>query len=359
MTRVISIVLVCIGVGVILAAGRQNTSLATNRMTQRLITAEQLENASPLTAFITVALGGFRGIIADMLWLRATHMQDAGKYFELVQLADWITKLEPYAGEIWAFHAWNMAYNVSVIMPNPEDRWRWVQHGIRLLRNEGLKYNPADAMLYRELGFIFQHKIAGTTDSAHMYYRYRWAEEMNGIIGAQPDYNAISADPNKLRILRNEHRLSLETIKEVDRLYGPLDWRLPETYAIYWAHIGSKTAEGSYLISCDRIILQTLSLTLSQGLLDFEGAAYRTRPNLAVFANAVATYERMLAKHTDKGMMASYNGFLMDAIRLFHKAENDNAARNAFEIHIRRFGKDTAYRTFEELIAAIDSKQGQ
>src|SRR6266853_1021609 len=103
---------------------------------------EPLENSPPLVAFTTVALGGFRGIIADVLWLRATELQKDGKYFELVQLADWITKLEPRFAQVWAFHAWNMAYNVSVLFNDPPDRWRWVRQGIVLLRDEGLKYNP-------------------------------------------------------------------------------------------------------------------------------------------------------------------------------------------------------------------------
>ena len=46
-----------------------------------------------------MALGGFRGLLADILWIRAISLQEQGKYFELVQLADWIQKLQPkFAG---------------------------------------------------------------------------------------------------------------------------------------------------------------------------------------------------------------------------------------------------------------------
>src|SRR5690606_13788077 len=54
-----------------------------------------LENAPPVLAFTTKALGGFRGLIANALWIRASELQEEGKYFEMVQLADWITKLQP------------------------------------------------------------------------------------------------------------------------------------------------------------------------------------------------------------------------------------------------------------------------
>src|SRR5258705_12736992 len=43
-----------------------------------------LENAPPVLAFTTVALGGFRGLIANALWIRANDLQDDGKYFEMV-----------------------------------------------------------------------------------------------------------------------------------------------------------------------------------------------------------------------------------------------------------------------------------
>jgi hypothetical protein len=36
-----------------------------------------------------VALGGFRGLIVNALWIRASEMQDEDKFFEMAQLADW------------------------------------------------------------------------------------------------------------------------------------------------------------------------------------------------------------------------------------------------------------------------------
>ncbi len=77
-------------------------------------TDDLLEGAPPVLQFTTVALGGFRGLIANALWLRMNQLQEDGKYFEMVQLADWITKLQPRFTSVWVFQAWNMAYNISV-----------------------------------------------------------------------------------------------------------------------------------------------------------------------------------------------------------------------------------------------------
>src|SRR5678815_1708884 len=74
---------------------------------------QPLENAPPVLAFTTVALGGFRGLIANALWIRATELQDEDKFFEMAQLADWITKLEPHFVQVWLVQAWNLAVSYT------------------------------------------------------------------------------------------------------------------------------------------------------------------------------------------------------------------------------------------------------
>ncbi len=147
-----------------------------------------LENAPPILAFTTVALGGFRGLISNALWIRANDLQENDKFFEAVQLADWITKLEPHIGQVWYFLGWNMAYNISVKFSEPEDRWRWVQRGIELLRDKGIPWNPDDTLLYRELSWFYQHKMGANLDDAHQFYKTAWASEMQELFGGKPNY---------------------------------------------------------------------------------------------------------------------------------------------------------------------------
>src|SRR5213083_1207718 len=147
-------------------------------------------NAPPVLAFTTVALGGFRGLIANALWIRANDLQQQDKYFEKVQLADWITKLQPHFVTVWTHQAWDMAYNISIKFNNPRDRWQWVQRGIELLRDEALKYNPDEPLIYRELGWIFQHKIGQDLDDAHKYFKSEWAREMDQVM-AGTNYQAL------------------------------------------------------------------------------------------------------------------------------------------------------------------------
>src|SRR5215831_4416018 len=133
-------------------------ALNGDRKSLGLTRLEPLDNAPPVLAFTTVALGGFRGLISNLLWIRATELQDNDKFFEMAQLSDWITKLEPRFEQVWVHEAWNMSYNISVKFKDFADRWRWVQRGIELLRDEGLRYNPNSVLIHRELAWHFQHK---------------------------------------------------------------------------------------------------------------------------------------------------------------------------------------------------------
>ncbi|MCX6870578.1 MAG: hypothetical protein NTY84_08135, partial [Verrucomicrobia bacterium] len=188
-------------------------SLNHDRETFGLTRTAIISNAPPILAFTTVALGGFRGLIANTLWIRTTELQEDGKYFEAVQLADWITKLQPHFTSVWVHQAWNMAYNISVKFPNPEDRWLWVQRAIELLRDEGMRYNPHEALMYRELGWIYQHKMGAYLDDAHMTYKARWARQIEDIIpGGRPDYATLlkpdtAANSNRVAIMVNKFKL--------------------------------------------------------------------------------------------------------------------------------------------------------
>ncbi|MBN2138606.1 MAG: hypothetical protein JW720_12435 [Sedimentisphaerales bacterium] len=161
----------------------------SQRRDMKLIINEPLENAPPSLAFATVAMGAFRGLVVDILWIRADRLKEKGQFFDARQLAEWITTLQPRFGDVWVFHAWNMAYNISVTIPEtkPDQRWQWVKNGYELLRDKGLQYNPRNIHLYHELARIFQHKIGSVSDNAHKYYKLELARAMSPLLGDGDD----------------------------------------------------------------------------------------------------------------------------------------------------------------------------
>ena len=320
-------------------AGRLQQPLVQMRRDFRLTAGEPLENMPPLVAFTTVALGGFRGVIADLLWLRASGLQQDGKYFELVQLADWITKLEPHMKQVWAFHAWNMAYNVSVLFNNPADRWRWIRQGIILLRDEGLRYNPGEPNLYWQLGWIYQHKIAGNNDQMNTYYKRWWADEMATLFdGSRPDYQHLS--DSQIQTMKNVYKLDPAIMEQIDHEYGPLDWRLPQAHAIYWARRGQKFATGFDAMQLNRMILQSLADAALEGELFMNRSeqVFIPGPNLLVIEKARHAYEKAIADNPgEMSVQSGHRNFLRTAVIMLFTNHRLAEARDVFADLRRRY----------------------
>ena len=111
---VIFTVLIIISAGALFAIRNVERKMDNIVDQERLRFSGDVRNAPPLVAFTSVALGSFRGLIADLLWLRSENLKQEKSYFEMVQLARWITDLQPNYSGGTAYLAWNLAYNISV-----------------------------------------------------------------------------------------------------------------------------------------------------------------------------------------------------------------------------------------------------
>ena len=163
-----------------------------------------------------VALGSFRGIFVDFLWYRAFQMKQAGQHREALQLSKWICQLQPRFDQVWSYRAWDMAYNISVTTHTQEERWNWVNKGIRLLRDEGARYNPDSVVIKKELAWIFFHKIGGMSDDVHWYYRRKLAREWQQVLGSPEGQTAeqviarmqaVALAPDSVQQLRENERV--------------------------------------------------------------------------------------------------------------------------------------------------------
>ena len=354
--RDITIWLVCtiLAIVLLITAGSQLDYINSQRYEMKLISNIPLENAPPALAFTTVAMGAFRGLVADILWIRADKLKEQGQFFDAKQMAEWITTLQPRFAEIWEFQGWNMAYNISNCMPEsqPQERWRWIKNGYELLRDKGIPLNPKSLLLYRELARIFQHKIGFVSDDVHKYYKYQLATAMEPLLGfadnktfdalakAPTSWSLILEDANVAAIvtaikatdktfdndrdfasnylalrqtpsrfkpeafevidrfrgtgalqkfdifakasqLRNLWKLDPVLMQQLNNTYGPtdfadpnnkhlpLDWRHPDTHAIYWAVKGLQTADtkGHSIpkTNTDRIVVHSLQNLFRNG----------------------------------------------------------------------------------------------
>ncbi len=330
------VLLVVLALALLVGVSFVQESLNRDRDRLGLTRVQHLENAPPVLAFTTVALGGFRGLISNALWMRASDLQDEDKFFEMAQLADWITKLEPHFVQVWLVQAWNMAYNISVKFKDYPDRWRWVKRGIELLRDDGLRYNRNALLIYRELAWFFQHKMGENLDDANMYYKGEWAKEMAGVFGKKtPDLEELihpqTADQtNRARLLIEQYKMDPVFMKEVDQRYGPIEWRLPEAHAIYWAAQGLKQAKENPakvapddLITLRRIIYQSMQLSFHRGRLVSNpfAKAFEFGPNLDIIPKVNAAYEQA-AQEDEKNrdhILKAHRNFLRAAVYFLYE----------------------------------------
>lgn len=245
-----------------------------------------------------LALGAFRGLVVDYLWLRSISFRERGRVYEARQVAEQICRLQPRLPDVWAFLGHDLAYNVAAAVDDPEARWRWIQNGIALLRDQGLRYNPGDPDLCFMLARTFQDKLGTTTDDHHMLYKVRHADLMERALGdtsladlaAAPAFEALEDDPTtrplvaqlaargvegaaaiaelaatpvpddelaplrahaawprvvaaaRAHLLRAGQRMDPERMLALDRRYGPLDWRGCDAATVYWADVGLEGA---------------------------------------------------------------------------------------------------------------------
>ena len=335
-------------------SGAQSLALLDARTGMRRGGASSSRNMPPTLAFANVALGGFRGVLADMLWLRAQSLQEAGRYVELVPLAEGIAALEPDNGEIWAYHAWNLSFNVCAMMGRPEDRWRWVLAGIDLLEKRGMRLNPNDSRSRRELAWIFLFKLGTDTDFAAGHYRAEWARMMDSYLeenGAPPAVPSLSASE-----LEEVFGLNPERMAELDERFGPMDWRVPGSHAVYWAMEGLDRAPERERLQCQRMAYQSLvQMVQRSGRIDGdpEDESYKGAlcPNTALVDGTLAFLREVAAEHPSHGVQAALVGFLFDTIRIHAREGRSLPSRMAYDELVAKFEPGTPLPSYADALA--------
>ncbi|MFG0330653.1 MAG: hypothetical protein ACF8PN_12240 [Phycisphaerales bacterium] len=232
--RVIQLVAAILLAGCFVAAGALMPSINASASDAQLKYTDEAAEGAPLPVVIAQSVGVLRGVMVNYLWIRADKLKEDGKYFEAYHIAKWITDLQPRFASVWQFQAWNMAYNISVATHTREERWNWVNAGVRLLREKGIRYNPNDMGLYKELAWTFFHKIGGATDDANMYYKQQMAHEWQGILGP-PAYEEderleaieiVAGAPGRLDAILDEYPAATSLVAELDAIGFKLDVNL-------------------------------------------------------------------------------------------------------------------------------------
>ncbi len=123
---------------------------------------------------VTLILGGFRGPYVVYLWVRVEEEKHEKVHFDLIDRYTKIAALQSDYPEMWVFHGWNLAWNVSVQWQSMERKYQWIRRGAEFMR-EGHRQNPRSARILTELGRLYSEKLGKSQEA--FYYRERVREE--------------------------------------------------------------------------------------------------------------------------------------------------------------------------------------
>ena len=227
----------------------------------------------PVGEFLgTAFIGGFRAVAVDVAWVRAMRLQQEQKWYELLALYDLIADLQPRLEPVWAFNAWNMAFNISNAVETDEAAWPWVKRGLDFL-TRGCERNPRFWRLRTTLAQMYFIRCGSVNDERTRYYHRRlyeetgksnwewciyWTEQALATSGQVPPYSwnyiAVSLDEMareaigrgdmaEMRALRYREIDSLQQILERFPKYEPGETRIRETNERLSAYELTETAE--------------------------------------------------------------------------------------------------------------------
>jgi hypothetical protein len=370
----------------------------------------------PTLALTTFALGPLRGLIVDGLWWRLIQLHDSGNFFETMQLTKWITRLQPRFPAVWAYHGWNLSYNVAYEFGEREIRWKWIERSISLLRDEALRYNPGNVTIRKELARIFFDRLGSRGDEAYDYFCWQWASKIMRYMpkGSRPELEVLTKAPrtvqelltdqavaelvasaklqgvdltdpklalaplsqplleltgkapeawNKLQLfcrasgLRTELKLDPEHMLWIDREFGPFDWRLPQAHVVYWLIDREETYQDylSKQAGPEHMVRQAMMQSFLNGRLIYNPKTnfFMTTNNLAIIGRIHDYFAYCYQYNYSDTMDRLHADFLRDGIAILYSYNHQKSARTLYEHYQEHYHKEgTPEVPFEDFVAA-------
>ena len=238
-------------------------------------------NTLPPTEYLgtyvsTVALGGFKPLLVDYLWMKQAKLQEDKQFEEIVLLLNIIARLQPRFTEVWSFNSYHMVYNIAAQENTPQARWYWVRNGIEYIK-EGMRYNPDNVILTQWLAFFYYHRIPQDE------YFMQQVESSEGI----DSYEVASKWYQKAIDLCNK-----QDMKGSAEIYGIMYFACRYRHSFELMKKGrfdEAIGELKYLLGHTRDIMETERLQDLIKVVQYEKAAGEIRVDSAGFTSANAS----------------------------------------------------------------------
>lgn len=175
---------------------------------------------------LVLTIGGFRNIVSDIMMARLQYLIENNDIEEVEYLSEFVSELNPDSPKITIFNAWNLAYNISLIVPDKKSRWYFLNKAIRLLSSALTDEDTkANAELRYELAILYMNKLSNISKE-EAFFTEMWIEEYN----LKRNYLDNLETFEKLK-------MDIDTIKTLETIYGPQDWTTSLPYIRYNAYM--------------------------------------------------------------------------------------------------------------------------
>jgi hypothetical protein len=181
-------------------------------------------------ALATSCLGGFRGIIADFLWLKAIKAKEERRHYEVVVLLDAILEMQPHFISVWELQANGLVFDFgsTVINYDPEEAYKWIRRGIEILE-EGARKNPTSYRL-------------------HFYMAHYYIRKLSPLSSDKKTWKRLLAEWHRQRCKEaiRTHKIASDIAKKAGK--SPPELILPETDSL----LGLEKAREHYLLAASK-----------------------------------------------------------------------------------------------------------
>jgi hypothetical protein len=149
----------------------------------------------PSSAAMNLVLLGLRGPAVCVLHSQLKDLQETKNWAQMRATTDSIITLQPHYLQVWRFHGWNLAYNVSAEWDGVADRWYWVKEGGKFTMR-GVERNRIYAELPWEVGRIESQKIGRADEWRQFRVFFRQDPDVDRFAGgSDPAFNRSPRDP--------------------------------------------------------------------------------------------------------------------------------------------------------------------
>ena len=363
-----------------------------------------------------MALGGFRGLATDILSLYTLQELKEERYDAIPTLTNWIVSLQSGLSESITYWSSEMAWNISVLHKDYALRWYWVEQGIDLLEKALQQSNHPD--LYLAMAEIYRLRIGEIIEPADAYFKFLLVKKVNNAMGGWSMESLALAPTNSYEMnqflgdgatekLLKRNKITLEELVDIklkngpipalqlntqendlisryiyrqvlekrlgidvqvaatiDAIYGPLDWRLPESLATYWSYVAIQAADrqGKSKYPYQRMFYRSLSRVVSRGhILSYRSGQVQTLPNFSPVLELLKLFPELAEAYPKSRKMTelNYHNFLKEVMALsFIYGEKDLLIK-AYSTLSRVQPAFVAHKRVEELAISILSGTGK